>query len=124
MGGKKQLYKRRGSSGEKVYHCHNLNIQSRNATSLMSCLAPTWLWINKMSPITRGMLSHTNPEDSVSLAQPPRLFITPVLYPTLSNFLSLPGIRSFKAMFSASLYSLHISAFTEKNLPPDPVFLQ
>lgn len=29
------------------------------------CLAPTWLQINKMSPITRSVVSHTNLEDNM-----------------------------------------------------------
>lgn len=54
----------------------------------MSCLAPTWLRINKLSPITRSMVTHFNPEDSMSLAHPPGVFITPALSDTLQ--LSFP----------------------------------
>ena len=108
---------------EKFHHCHNLSVQSRNATSVVSCLAPTWLQINKMSPITRSMVPHTNPEDCVSLVQPPAIFITNLSL-TFSNLPTPEGISSFKAMFSSSFYFLHFSAFTEESLPVDLVFLE
>lgn len=93
---------------EKVHHSHNLSVQSRNATSVMSCLAPTWLQINKMSPITRSMVSHTNPEDHVSLAQPPGVFSTPSLSHTITFFL----LKVLAVSQQCSHPALHFSAFT------------
>lgn len=53
------------------------------------------------------MVSHSNPENSISFAQPPGTHISHPL--------------EVLAAFSASIFCLHFTAFAKDSLPVDPI---